>query len=184
MTLIEKTVFLKSVEVLSQMPSEALAQLAARAGETRCDRGQVVFREGDEDQGTFFVVEGLLELTKNGVVVRRLRPSMAHGELFLGENERHQYTAIAREDSLLLNLPRADVVEAILEYPEFSLGMVQDLARRLHKLTQRLIELDAELKQRVGASDAAGPVEAGEAQPAPAGVPRRRGWWRRRRPGA
>ena len=60
MTLIEKTVFLKSVEVLHDVPTEALAQLAARATEVRCNRGAPLFREGDEDQGTYLVVEGVL----------------------------------------------------------------------------------------------------------------------------
>jgi len=181
MTLIEKTVFLKSVEVLAGVPTEALAQLAARASEVACERGQVLFREGDEDHGTFIVVEGELELRKAGTVVRRLKEGMAQGELFLGENEHHQYTAVAVENSLLLNLRREDVRDALLEYPEFGLAMVQDLALRIHKLTQRMIEFEAEAKSR-GAPPAAsthdGAIEPPEAATS---APPQRGWWRRRR---
>lgn len=160
LTLIEKTVFLKSVDVLSGIPTEAVAQLAARASEVRSEPREVLFREGDEDQGTFIVVEGLVELQKDGVLVRVLKPGSAHGELFLGENEPHQYTAIAREPSLLLNLRRADVVDALLEYPEFGLAMVQDLALRMHKLTQRVIELENAVKIQAPERD---PVRDGEA---------------------
>lgn len=160
LTLIEKTVFLKSVEVLSGIPTEAVAQLAARAGEVRAEPHEVVFREGEEDQGTFIVVEGLVELQKDGTLIRVLKPGSAQGELFLGENEPHQYTAIARESSLLLNLRRSDVVDALLEYPEFGLAMVQDLALRMHKLTQRVIELEAAVKARAPERD---PVREGDA---------------------
>src|SRR5262245_9229526 len=124
MTLIEKTVFLKSVEVFAGVPSEALAQVAARATETHCNHGSVLFRKGDEDQGAFIVVEGLLELSREGMVVRKLRPGMAHGELFLGGGETHHYTATCLEDTHLLNLRSADVIDALLEYPEFGLAVV------------------------------------------------------------
>ena len=173
LTLVEKTMFLKSVELLASVPTEALAQIAARSTEVRANAGQVVFREGEENQGAFIVVEGLLELERARKVIRVLKPGMAHGELFLSEHEPHNYTAIARQDSLLLNLRRSDVIDALLEYPEFGLAMVQDLALRHHKLTQRMIELEAELENRGdGAPKPVEPIEP--AMPAP----RRRSWWR------
>jgi CRP-like cAMP-binding protein len=146
LTLIEKTVYLKAVDVLAEVPTEALAQLAARAAEVRAEPSDVLFREGEEDQGTFIVVEGMVELTKDRTLVRVLREGTTHGELFLGEHEPHQYTAIAREPSLLLNLGRADVLDAMLEHPEFGVAMVKDLALRLHRLTARVVELEREQK--------------------------------------
>jgi len=152
LTLVEKTVFLKSVEVLAQVPTEALAQLAARALEVRAETGEVLFREGEEDQGTFIVVEGMVELEKDGTLVRVLKEGMTQGEMFLAENEPHQYTATARAPSLLLNLRRQDVLDALLEYPEFGAAMVRDLALRLHRLTARVVEL--EHAQRIPAASA------------------------------
>lgn len=181
MTLIEKTVFLSTVEVLQGVPTEALAQLAARATEVRVDRGRTIFEETDEDQGTFIVVEGQVELRKATTVIRRLREGQSHGELFLHENETHQYTGIAVEDSHLLNLKRSEVVEAVLEYPEFGLAMVQDLSLRLHRLTVRVMELETELK-RLGSQPEA--MRDGEALEPPAAetlAPHQSRWWRRRR---
>lgn len=182
MTLVEKTVFLSSVELLKDVPTEALAQLAARASEIRCDLGRTLFAEGDPDRGTFIVVEGRIELRKAGAVVRLLGPGSTHGELFLGD-ERHMYTAIVREDAHVLNLSRDDVRDALLEYPEFGVAMVQDLARRLDRLTQRVIEMEAEL-ERVQPGNPAAAAETIE--PAePSDLPRQRAWWRlgKRRPG-
>jgi CRP-like cAMP-binding protein len=180
MTLIEKTVFLKSVDLLASVPTEALAQIAARATEVRCDRGQVLIHEGDENQGAFIVVEGLLELAKGDKVVRVLKPGTAHGEIFLQEHEPHQYTVEAREDSLLLNLRRADVIDALLEYPEFGLAMVHDLSLRHHKLTERLLALETELEEcRARGGAPAGTEQALEPiEPAMPARPRR-SWWRR-----
>src|SRR5262245_15732288 len=125
LTLIEKTVWLKSTEVFGAIPTEPLAQLAARATEVHVDRGDTVFREGDDDQGVFVVVEGALELRKGDAAVRVLGSGAVYGELFLQESGSHQYTAVAREDAHVLNLGRNDVFDALLEYPEFGVAVVQ-----------------------------------------------------------
>jgi CRP/FNR family transcriptional regulator, cyclic AMP receptor protein len=156
LTLIEKTVFLKSVEVLSGIPTEALAQLAARVSELHADPGEVLFREGEEDRGTFVIVQGLVELRKDKTVVRMLEPGVAYGEFFLERNEPHQYTGIARQYTHALNIQREDVVEALLDYPEFGLAMVKQQALRTHQLTERVIELEAQLKRFAAALKSAG----------------------------
>jgi CRP-like cAMP-binding protein len=178
LTLIEKTVCMKSTAVFGAIPTEPLAQLAARANEVRFDRGDTVFREGDDDQGVFIVVHGVVELRKGDAVVRVLQSGAVHGELFLRESESHQYTAVALEDSHVLNLGRSEVFDALLEYPEFGVAMVQDLALRHHKLTERVIELEQQLASPAARSEERTEVEGIErSAPAPK-LPRRRGWWR------
>ena len=178
LTLIEKTVHMKSSDVFRAIPTEPLAQLAARANEVQVDRGEMVFREGDDDQGVFIVIEGVVELRKGNAVVRVLESGTVHGELFLQESGTHQYTAVVREDARVLNLGRNDVFDALLEYREFGVAMVQDLALRHHTLTERVIELEKQL----ASPRARGVVRTGgEAieRPAPAPkLPKRRGWWR------
>ena len=178
LTLIEKTVHMKSSDVFRAIPTEPLAQLAARAKEVMLDRGETVFREGDDDQGVFIVIEGVVELRKGNAVVRVLRSGTVHGELFLKESGAHQYTAVVREDARVLNLGRNDVFDAFLEYPEFGIAMVQDLALRHHTLTERVSELEKQLALPVART---GQWTGGEntEQPAPAPrLPKRRGWWR------
>jgi len=178
LTLIEKTVHMKSSDVFRAIPTEPLAQLAARANEVMLDRGETVFREGDDDQGVFIVIEGVVELRKDNAVVRVLRSGTVHGELFLQESGAHQYTAVAREDARVLNLGRNDVFDAFLEYPEFGIAMVQDLALRHHTLTERVSELEKQLALPVART---GQGTGGESiePPAPAPLlPKRRGWWR------
>ena len=178
LTLIEKTVHMKSSDVFRAIPTEPLAQLAARANEVMLDRGETVFREGDDDQGVFIVIEGVVELRKDNAVVRVLRSGTVHGELFLQESGAHEYTAVAREDARVLNLGRNDVFDAFLEYPEFGIAMVQDLALRHHTLTERVSELEKQLALPVART---GQRTGGESiePPAPAPLlPKRRGWWR------
>jgi len=178
LTIIEKTVHMKSSDVFSAIPTEPLAQLAARASEVMLDRGQTLFHEGDDDLGVFLVIEGVVELRKGNAVVRVLQSGTVHGELFLQESGAHQYTVVAREDARVLNLGRNDVFDAFLEYPEFGIAIVQDLARRHHTLTERVSELEKQLALR-GAPPAQSATEEITERPAHAPqLPKRRGWWR------
>ena len=178
LTIIEKTVHMKSSDVFSAIPTEPLAQLAARASEVMLDRGQTLFHEGDDDLGVFLVIEGVVELRKGNAVVRVLQSGTVHGELFLQESGAHQYTVVAREDARVLNLGRNDVFDAFLEYPEFGIAIVQDLARRHHTLTERVSELEKQLALR-GAPPAQSATEEITERPAQAPqLPKRRGWWR------
>ena len=178
LTLIEKTVHMKSSDVFSAIPTEPLAQLAARASEVMLDRGQTLLHEGDDDLGVFLVIEGVVELRKGNDVVRVLQSGTVHGELFLQESGAHQYTVVAREDARVLNLGRNDVFDAFLEYPEFGIAIVQDLARRHHTLTERVSELEKQLALR-GAPPGQQATEEITEPPAQAPqLPKRRGWWR------
>ena len=178
LTIIEKTVHMKSSDVFSAIPTEPLAQLAARASEVMLDRGQTLLHEGDDDLGVFMVIEGVVELRKGNAVVRVLQSGTVHGELFLQESGAHQYTVVAREDARVLNLGRNDVFDAFLEYPEFGIAIVQDLARRHHTLTERVSELEKQLALR-GAPPAQSATEEITERPAQAPqLPKRRGWWR------
>lgn len=161
LTLVEKTAFLKSVEVLSSIPTEALAQLAARAQEIRCEPGDVLFAEGEPNRGTFLVVEGLVELRKGAALVRMLRERMTFGEMFLDQDEPHQYTAVASQSSHVLNLQSQEVVEGMLDFPEFGVAMVRSLALRNHRLTQRVLEME-ELVARFHATLQEAGIEAPE----------------------
>ena len=142
LTLVEKTAFLKSVDVLSGIPTEALAEMATRAREMHVDPGEALFREGDANRGAFLVVEGSLELRKGKALVRIVPAGMAFGELWLGEGEPHDFTLIASEHSHVLRYTREDVIDAIMDFPEFGVAMVQTLALRVHELTTRTLELE------------------------------------------
>jgi CRP/FNR family transcriptional regulator, cyclic AMP receptor protein len=175
LTLIEKTIFMKSVDVFEAIPTEALAQLAALAVERSFDRGDLVFREGDSDCGVVLVVEGAIELRKGETVVRLLERGSVQGQLFLEESEASEYAAVAVQDTQVLSLQHRDVLQALLDFPEFALAMVQDLARRNHQVVARVIELEDQLA--TSSAQPAAPLPIEPVTPAPE-LPKRRGWWR------
>ena len=142
LTLIEKTAFLSQLPVLASVPTEALAQLASQAKEKHHDAGDVLFNEGDSNSGVLLIVDGLVELRKGRALVRMIGPGQTFGELFTREGEGHVYAAIASTHAHVLTISIDNVFDAMLDFPEFAVGMVRGLAIRNDELIQRLLGLE------------------------------------------
>lgn len=152
LTLVEKTAFLKSVEILAGIPTEALARLAAHSHEVHLEPGEILFHEGDENRGAFLVIEGAVELRREQQRVRLVEERGVFGELFVERGEPHPYTAQATLPTTLLNLQSQDVLESLIEFPEFAVAVVHALADRNNRLTERMLDLEtrnAELEARL-----------------------------------
>ena len=154
LTLIEKTAYLKSSPLLAAMPIEALAQLAARAREIHLDDGDFAFREGDDNRGTFLVVDGLVQVGQGSAIHTLRGPGEGFGELGLGGSETHQISAKALQHTHLLNVPNEDLFETILDFPEVGLALVRfmsqrivDTGRRIHDLEEQIAKLNVILRR-------------------------------------
>lgn len=156
LTLVEKTAFLKSLPMLTGIPTEALAQLASRSHEVHLDAGETLIRTGEPTRGPWLVVEGQLEQRIGDALVRVLGPGMAFGELFLGEGQPTQYTVRALAHSHVINLTRDDVLEALVDFPELAVSMVRSFALRVHELTVHTVDLERLIARLQRALEAAG----------------------------
>jgi CRP-like cAMP-binding protein len=174
LTLIEKTAFLKTVDVLANVPSEALLDLAARAKEMHLDPGQVLIREGDSNQGTYIVMEGTLEERHGDSLVRVVRARMAVAELYLREGETHVYTVRALEHAHVLHLAIEDVFDSITDHPELAVALVKVLSFRLHEVITRVLDLEALVHRLIETMRAAG-VAPPDVREASARAPAERG---------
>jgi len=142
LTLIEKTAFMKSIPILSAIPTEALAELATRSREIACEPDQVLFERGDPNRGSFLVISGTLQVRRGDALIRVLQSGMAFGELWLMQGEPHTYTLTALDNAHVLNITPEDVYEAIQDFPDFGAGMVRSLSLRVHELTSRMLDLE------------------------------------------
>jgi len=145
LTLIEKTAYLRGVELFAGVPSEMLAQLADRTREMRFEAGEVVFREGEANRGLYMVVDGLVEIRKGRVLEGVRGPGLGFGELALGEGEPHQISAVAALPTHALNVSTETFFEIMLDFPEVAVSMVRVLATNIDELGQRLHDLEGKI---------------------------------------
>jgi CRP/FNR family cyclic AMP-dependent transcriptional regulator len=154
LTLIEKTAFLKGIELFAGVPSEMLAQLADRTQEMHFEAGQVIFREGEANRGLYMVVDGLVEVRKGRALESMRGPGTGFGELALAEGEPHQTTAVATLHTHALNVSNDAFFETMLDFPEVGVAMVRvlsthigEMAQRIHDLEGKIAHLNSALRQ-------------------------------------
>ena len=145
LTLIEKTAIMKASPLLKTVPTEALAQLAARGKEIHYDAGEVIFREGEANTGVYMIVEGLVEVRKGRALDSMRNENQGFGEIGLNEGEPHEFSAIAYTHTHVLNISNEDFFETILDYPEVGLAMLRGFAKRMAELAQRIHHLEGQV---------------------------------------
>jgi CRP/FNR family cyclic AMP-dependent transcriptional regulator len=127
---------------LAPLPSiiETLPVVSVAAGED-------LVVEGSPPAGLFFLISGMVEVTKRGATIIRVRERGAvFGEMAILLNQPHTATVRAIQDS---QFRRADPHRSSLESnPELCLYIAEILARRLDALNSYLVDLKSQFKDR------------------------------------
>lgn len=97
--------------------------------------GESIYRQGEESLWAFEVLEGSVELIKDGpegpVVLSRLRAGELFGELGILDNAPRSTAARARGGVTLRAIPREEFLQKIETDPETALKVMTKLARRM-----------------------------------------------------
>ena len=92
---------------------------------------ETLFMRGEEAQEGYLVLSGLVALlTDDNLVVEQARPGMLIGEYALLTPGERLTTAVAREATSLIVLPRKLIVRLLTEYPDVAAALRQKLANR------------------------------------------------------
>jgi CRP-like cAMP-binding protein len=126
---------------LATLEPDALRLLAFSA-ETRILRaGDILFRRDDASDGGFFVVSGAIALEESdngGRASRVLGPGTLIGDMALITKTKRPTTAIAREPSSVLKIPRALFHRILHEHPRSAEQLRRNLAERLRAFAGEL----------------------------------------------
>jgi signal transduction histidine kinase len=114
--------FLKTVPLLAGLPDEPLAWLAEAAREQRYDSGEVISREGDEEDVLYIIASGSVDVVKGYGTPRQEKIAERHrqevvGEMRLLENMPRFATLIARNPVVVLSVPYSQFIEVATRNP-------------------------------------------------------------------
>jgi len=132
--------YLAVLPLFQEMAPDGLRRVAAATQLRRFARGDMVFRVGDRCAEFYVTVFGqikLFALSAGGQekVFELAGPGMSFGEAPMFVGGTHRVNAQALADTLLLSVNKQTVMDEIAHDPGFALGMLADLSRRLHRLT-------------------------------------------------
>ena len=133
MTIEDDIAFLERVPALSPLGREALRILAIGSESRYVHEGMALFGEDDAADGAYVVQEGSFELVarKDGAEAATVvGPGTLIGELALITETKRPVTAVAREPSSVVRIPRQLFLKMLEGYPEVALRMRDAFAAR------------------------------------------------------
>lgn len=132
---VERVVFLKGVELFTEIPGQELARVAQVSEELELAEGAEVMREGELGDSLYLVLEGQVRVTKGGREVAVLGPRECVGELALLDSEPRSATVYTVGPTRLLKLEREAFYELMNDHLEITRGVIKVLTRRLRETT-------------------------------------------------
>jgi len=105
-----------------------------------------VYEQGHNPQGIYCLREGKIKLFKNGKdgrehIVRIALPGEFVGLKALVSGNAHSVSAVAIEDSIICFINKADFLQLMVKYPEFTGSIVRILSKLLDEAETRLISM-------------------------------------------
>jgi CRP-like cAMP-binding protein len=127
---------IRSAPLFSALSEDEAASLRASMTLVKVTKGHTLFREGEEGDRLYVVLDGKLKLGKSSPDGREnlqeiLGPGEMFGELSLFDPGPRTATATAITDAKLLMLPHEKVLDLITAQPAVSLELLRRLAQRL-----------------------------------------------------
>src|SRR5215203_4206966 len=136
---------LARTEIFSDLDPREVQAIAQVAVPRNWDRGQVIFREGDEGDTCYLLRSGSVVLTREHqdgrmVALAELRAGALFGELAMFRGETRSATAEAVEPSSAVALLAGDVQRCIRRNPNLALKLLASLSERVSRTNERLLQ--------------------------------------------
>src|SRR5262249_12832267 len=128
---VEKVLFLKSIDLFSQIPGEDLAQIALIATEESREPNEEIFAEGESGDALYLVLDGKVRVLRQERVIAELGERECFGEMAILDAAPRSASVTALSDTNLLKISREDFREIMAEKPEIANGIIKVLSQRL-----------------------------------------------------
>ena len=142
----EDDLIIRKAPLFSALDDDASHALRASMVALKLNKGQILFKEGEEGDRLYVVVHGKIKLGTTSADGREnllsiLGPGEMFGELSLFDPEPRTSTATAVTDVRLVSLAHDAVMGLVTSSPQTSLELLRRLAQRLRKSNEVLADL-------------------------------------------
>ncbi len=146
MTIEDDIAFLQRVPALAILGRDALRILAIGTENRYVHEGVTLFGEGEQADGAYVVQEGSFDLVKrdNGAATV-VGPGALIGEVALISETRRPVSAVAREPSSVVRIPRQLFLKVLESDPDAALRMRDALAARVNQTATEFARVRAGL---------------------------------------
>jgi len=137
---------IRQAPLFSALDDEAASSLRESMASEKLSKGKVLFREGQEGDRLYVVVQGKIKLGTTSSDGREnllgiFGPGQMFGELSLFDPKPRTATATAVTDSRLVSLAYDAVIGLVTSHPQTSLEVLRRLAQRLRESNEIVSDL-------------------------------------------
>jgi len=134
-SVIERVLHLEGAEMFARCDIDDLLALATIGKEASFRQGEVIFREGEEADALFVVLEGRVRFDKGGSEVLTVGLRDVFGETSLLDSSPRPVTATAVSPEVrVLAIDRQDFLDLVADRPELLRGIFEAVTRHLRRL--------------------------------------------------
>ncbi len=138
LNIVEKVIALEGVELIRNLTPEQLARIASIAHEVRFAPGKVIFEASKPVDALYVIIDGAVELSRNGDVLATAQQNEVLGAWALfDENDPMPVTATTLADTRLLRIGRDDFYDLLADNSEITSAMFSTLVKRFRKLVEQ-----------------------------------------------
>ena len=138
LNIVEKVILLEGVDLLSGLTPEQLARIAAIAQEVKIPPAKTILEAGKPLDALYVIVEGAVELSRDGSPLTTARQNEVLGAWALFEEaDPLPVTARTLEDTRLLRISREDFYDLLADNSEITSAIFSTLVKRFRKLVEQ-----------------------------------------------
>jgi len=137
LTIIEKVIFLKSVDIFEHATIEQLGRIAGLTEEIHFEPGESIFKEGEPGDAFYLLLSGRVSIEKNGNIFREINEKEAFGTLEVLDFHPRAVTAKAVDQVRALKLNGQEFHDLL----SVDIEMVEAVFRMLCGLIRRILTL-------------------------------------------
>ena len=143
LSILQKVIILKTVNIFSQTPDDVLADVASLLAEVEVSAGDVIIQKGDLGDSMYIIVSGGMRVHDDDHTLTHLQPRDVFGEMALLASEARSASVTALSDGLLLRLDQEPLYELMEGRSEIARGIITLLSHRLAAANQALRQAQA-----------------------------------------
>ena len=132
---LEKVLILKSVDLLSSVPEDALVEVASILEEVDVEPGSDIIRQGEMGTAMYIIIDGRVRVHADGRDIAELRPREVFGELAALDPEPRAASVTAVEPTQLFKLSSAQLFELMSDHMGVTRGIVRVLCQRVRSVS-------------------------------------------------
>ena len=130
---LEKTIFMKGVDLFRDISGEEVSHVAQIAEEIEYGSEQTIFDEGDVGDSMFIIVDGAVRIHKGDKELAVLSKGKFVGEMALLDQEPRSASVTSTEETTLLEINGEDFYDLMASRMEIMQGIVKILTQRLRE---------------------------------------------------